>query len=61
MKTFLRMLPGIFLLALLSACGGGGDGGGTPPPPPSGSNNWDTMVWDRDNWSGAAPVMNVFG
>ena len=42
----------VFLLSLfvLAACGGGGD---DPPPqqPPQGSSNWDTMVWDQDNWS----------
>lgn len=44
----------IFVVALilsLTGCGGGGGGGAPPPPPTSGSSNWDTLVWDQDNWS----------
>jgi len=33
-------------LLLLSSCGGGGGGGGS-----SGSQDWDQMVWDQDNWA----------
>lgn len=40
------------LALLLSACsgGGGGDSGGDEPPP-GGSSEWDTMIWDQDNWA----------
>ena len=34
-----------FILLNLSACGGGGGA-----PPPESSSDWDTMVWDQDNW-----------
>lgn len=30
-----KVLPAVFLLALLAACGGGDSGGGTPPLPPA--------------------------
>lgn len=35
--------------SVLAACGGGGDDP-VPQQPPQGSSNWDTMVWDQDNW-----------
>ncbi len=34
----------LLLSLLLSACGGGGGGN-------SGSSNWDSMVWDQDDWA----------
>lgn len=46
------------VLVGLSACGGGGGGSSSPPSNPpagppnnSGSSQWDTMVWDSDNWA----------
>ncbi len=49
MNTVIKALT-ILLLAfsILSACGGGG--GGDAPQQPTGSSNWDSMVWDQDNW-----------
>ena len=44
-QIYLSML--LLTLLGLSACGGGGD----TPPPQQGSNDWDTMVWDQDDWS----------
>ncbi len=46
----------VFLLmaiaTLIAGCGGSGGGDNTPSTPPAtGSSNWDTMVWDQDNWS----------
>ncbi len=35
------------LLSMLAACGGGGGGGGGGG---TGSSDWDTMVWDQDDW-----------
>ena len=32
----------------LSACGGGGSSGSTPP---TNNSNWDSLVWDKDNWA----------
>ena len=57
-KTILITWLGLLLTAtMLTGCGGGGsgsdssnDGGGTPPAS-SNSSNWDTLVWDQDNWS----------
>lgn len=40
----------LFALAALTAgcgSGGGGDGGTTAPA----SSEWDSMIWDQDNWS----------
>lgn len=49
MKPLIKYF-GLLLLGLsfLSACGGGG---GDAPPPQQGSSEWDSMVWDQDNWS----------
>ncbi len=56
----LRIVLALLLAALFSACGGGGGGGGNPNPNPNpapgssggtGSNSWDEMVWDQDNWA----------
>jgi hypothetical protein len=44
------IISAVVLMLGLTGCGGGGGGGGAPPPAPSGSSNWDTMVWDQDNW-----------
>lgn len=49
MKTIFKLLAMLFIcLSVLSACGGGG---GDAPPPQQGSSDWDTMVWDQDDWS----------
>lgn len=37
----------------LSACGGGGSSPparNPPPEPPVNRTQWDTLVWDTDNW-----------
>jgi hypothetical protein len=39
----------LLVVAMLTACGGGG--GSSTPPPAEGSNNWDQMTWDQDNWA----------
>lgn len=47
-------LASLLLLVIgLSACGGG-DGGTPAPEPPAPTNtnsNWDSLVWDQDNWN----------
>jgi hypothetical protein len=49
-RTFrLTLLVAIALFGLVTILGKGG-GGEAPPEPPGGSSNWDTMVWDQDNW-----------
>jgi hypothetical protein len=50
MKSFLSLIAGFALLALLAACGGGGGGGGGNNPPPASSSNWDQLIWDQGNW-----------
>ena len=42
-------LVAVILFALVTILGKGG-GGEAPPSPPDESSNWDTMVWDQDNW-----------
>ena len=44
--TLLGVLTAFLVLGVIS-CGGGGGGG----QPPAGSSNWDTMVWDKDDWA----------
>ncbi|GMQ87838.1 MAG: hypothetical protein BMS9Abin08_1048 [Gammaproteobacteria bacterium] len=44
-----KLLLPVALAILIAGCGGGG-GGGNNNNPPAGSSNWDTMVWDQDNW-----------
>ena len=53
MKNFKKLLSLLFMALAITACGGGGGGGGDggTTPPPAGSSDWDTMVWDQDNWS----------
>ena len=51
-KTILITWLGVLLTAaVLTGCGGGGGGGTGTTPAPSGSSDWDTLVWDQDNWS----------
>jgi len=41
------------LMFALSACGGGGGGNSATPPTPqtqTESSDWDSLVWDDDNW-----------
>jgi hypothetical protein len=45
----LTLLVAVVLFGLVTILGKGG-GGEAPPEPPGGSSNWDTMVWDQDNW-----------
>lgn len=41
----------VFSLTVLISCGGGGgSGGGGSSSNQNQSSNWDTMVWDQDNW-----------
>lgn len=48
-SVFFRIVLLVFSLAVLISCGGGGGGGGTSSNQHQ-SSNWDTMVWDQDNW-----------
>ena len=59
MKTtiFITWLCVLLTTAALTGCGGGGSAGanggddtGTTSAP-NGSSDWDTLVWDQDNWS----------
>jgi len=43
----IKVLLPLALAALISGCGSGGGGGGGAVP----SSNWDTLVWDQDNWA----------
>jgi hypothetical protein len=43
-------LVAVILFALVTILGKGGGGGDASPQPPDESSNWDTMVWDQDNW-----------
>lgn len=45
-----RTLLVILALVVLGGCGGGGGGGSSTPAAPTGSSNWDSMIWDQDNW-----------
>jgi hypothetical protein len=51
-KTKARALCGVavlfFLMSVLIACGGSGGSGGNDDQ--TGNGNWDTLVWDQDNW-----------
>jgi hypothetical protein len=40
------------IIGFLSSCGGGGGGPDPEPPPPvdTSSSDWDSMVWDQDDW-----------
>ena len=40
----------VLLVLTLSACGGG-DSSPAPQSPPLGNSNWDSLVWDQDNWN----------
>jgi len=52
MKKIRRYALLLFMgLLFITACGGGGGGGGGATPPPTGSSDWDSMVWDQDNWN----------
>ena len=41
-----KLITVVFILLLLGACNSGGGNDGQP-----GNSNWDTMKWDKDNWS----------
>lgn len=44
----------LLLALLLGACSGGGGGGSEATPPESlsqANSNWDSLVWDQDNWN----------
>jgi hypothetical protein len=45
----LTLLVAVVLFGLVTILGKGG-GGEAPPSPPDESSNWDTMVWDQDDW-----------
>ncbi len=47
----IKIVLSLTLAVLATACGGGGGGGGGSNSAPAGSSNWDTMVWDQDNWA----------
>ena len=44
-----QLIASLTLIAalLLSACGGGGGDSTTP----TNNSNWDSLVWDQDNWA----------
>lgn len=46
-KGFLWVALLVFSLTVLIGCGGGGGGSSSNQ---NQSGNWDTMVWDQDNW-----------
>lgn len=48
-SVFLWVALLVFSLTVLISCGGGGGGGGSSSNQNQDSN-WDTMVWDQDNW-----------
>ena len=54
MHTLKRIVILILFGIAISACGGGGGGGGGggdgSSNPPASSDNWDSLVWDQDNW-----------
>ena len=52
-QSSLYKLTFIFIIiSLLSSCSGGGNEGATTSPPPvdTSSSDWDSMVWDQDDW-----------
>ena len=50
-NTKINRLAFIIIIGFLASCGGGGDSEPEPPPPPPvGSSDWDSMVWDQDDW-----------
>lgn len=47
----LRRVVWVACLALaLVACSGGGNGGGSNANPSAEDANWDTLIWDQNNW-----------
>lgn len=45
--TLRRVVWVAWLVMALTACGGGG---GSNPGPPANNSNWDTLVWDQNQW-----------
>ena len=47
--------PRVFLLIVLSAftagCGSGGGGGDSSSTPTPSSSDWDSLIWDQDDWA----------
>jgi hypothetical protein len=53
MSTLIKSRAALILLLLaLSACGGGGGGGGTNDDgdTPAANTDWDSLIWNDDNW-----------
>ncbi len=51
-KGIVKVVIPIVMGMLITACGSGGGGGGNNnSSTPSGSSDWDTMVWDQDDWA----------
>ncbi len=41
----------LVIIAGLSACGGGGGSTDNTDEPKKTDSNWNTMTWDKNNWS----------
>lgn len=48
-KKLNRLTFVLFIIGFLSSCGGGGSDGGTTLEDTS-TSEWDSMVWDQDDW-----------
>jgi len=40
----------LIIISFIASCGGGGGGGGGTDPVDTSSSDWDSMVWDQDDW-----------
>lgn len=40
----------LVIIGFLASCGGGGADPEPPSPVDTSSSDWDSMVWDQDDW-----------